>query len=91
MRFGAAISFEMLCAVVEYEGESSAGNNFARERRKVGPSAPLKVIYHGGTEITEKTYGNQNSVPSVSPWLIFISTVGHSFWQLATGYWPTGY
>jgi hypothetical protein len=86
MRFGAAISFEMLCAVVEYEGESSAGNNFAGERRTAGPSAPLKVIYHGGTEITEKTYGNQNSVLSVSPWLIFIPTVAYCFWQLATDY-----
>ena len=87
MRFFAAISFEMLCEVVEYEGESSAENDFAGEPRKSSLSAPLKVIYHGGTEITEKTYGNQNSVPSVSPWLIFIPTAGHCFWQLATDYW----
>jgi hypothetical protein len=86
MRFGVAISFEMLCEVVDYEAESSAENDFAGEPRKSILSAPLKVIYHGGTEVTEITYGDQNSVPSVSSWLIFIPTAGHCFWQLATVY-----
>jgi|ERR1019366_6780969 hypothetical protein len=81
------ISFENLCEVVDYKEESSAENDFAGERRKSSPPAPLKVIYHGGTEITEKPYENQNSVPSVSPWLIFIPTVGHCYWLLTTGCW----